>query len=97
MYARVTEINVWPDKVDEAIEIYAKSVVPAAKAQKGFAGVYLLSDKPTGRGLAITLWESQEDALANEHNRYYQEQLIKFIEFFRSPPIREGYEVSVRA
>ncbi|MBN2409023.1 MAG: antibiotic biosynthesis monooxygenase [Candidatus Aminicenantes bacterium] len=97
MYARVTVINVKPDKVDEAIALYANSVVPAAKSQQGFIGLYLLSDKPTGKGMAITMWESEMDALANERSRYYQEQLVKFIEFFQSPPIREGYEISVRA
>jgi heme-degrading monooxygenase HmoA len=97
MFARVTEINVKPDKIEEAIDLYAKSVVPAAKSQKGFAGVYLLTDRPTGKGMAITFWKTEKDALANEHNRYYQEQLVKFLEFFQSPPIREGYEVTVKA
>jgi heme-degrading monooxygenase HmoA len=96
MYARVTEINVKLDKVDEAIKLYATSVVPAAKSQKGFAGAYLLTAKSTGKGMAITFWKTEEDALANEHNRYYQEQLVKFLDFFQSPPIREGYEVSVK-
>jgi hypothetical protein len=34
--------------------------------------------------------------MANEHSRYYQEQLVKFIELFQSPPIREGYTLSVK-
>ena len=97
MYARVTELNMKPDKVEEAIEIYRKSVVPAAKSQKGFVGLYLLSDRPTGNGMAITFWKTEKDALANEHNLYYQEQLAKFLDFYQSPPIREGYEVTVKA
>jgi len=97
MYARLTEMNVKPDKIDEAIEIYRKSVVPAAKSQKGFIAAYLLTDRPTGKGISITIWKTEGDALANERNRYYQEQLVKFIEFFQSPPIREGYEISVKA
>jgi len=97
MYARLTEMNVKPDKIDEAIEIYKKSVVPAAKSQKGFIAAYLLTDKPTGRGISMTIWKTEADALANEHNLYYQEQLVKFIELFQSPPIREGYEISVKA
>src|SRR4030042_6224253 len=97
MYARLTEMNVKPDKIDEAIEIYRESVVPAAKSQKGFIAAYLLTDRPTGKGISITIWKTEGDALANERNRYYQEQLVKFIEFFQSPPIREGYEISARA
>jgi heme-degrading monooxygenase HmoA len=97
MYARLTEFNIKPEKVEEGIELYRKSVVPAAKAQKGFAAVYLLTDRPTGKGMAITFWRTERDCLANEHNRYYQEQLAKFLDFFSSPPIRYGYEVTVKA
>jgi len=97
MYARITVLNMKPEKVEEAIEIYRKSVVPAAKSQKGFVELYLLSDIPTGKGMAITFWKSEKDALANEHNRYYQEQLAKFLDFYQTPPFREGYEVTVKA
>lgn len=97
MYARVTEINIKPERIEEGIELYRTSVVPAAKSQKGFVGVYLLTNRPTGQGLAITFWKTEKDCLANEHNRYYQEQLAKFLDFYSSPPIREGYEVTVKA
>lgn len=97
MYARLTSMHVKPEKIEEAIQIYERSVIPAAKQQSGFVAAYLFTDKPTGRGISMTIWKSEEDALANEHNRYYQEQLVKFIEFFQSPPVREGYEISVKA
>ena len=97
MYARVTELNIKPERIEEGIELYRKSVVPAAKSQKGFVGAYLLTNRPTGQGLAITFWKTEKDCLANEHNRYYQEQLAKFLDFYSSPPIREGYEVTVKA
>jgi heme-degrading monooxygenase HmoA len=96
MYARLTTMNVRAEKIDEAISIYKTSVIPAARRQNGFVAAYLLTDKPTGRGISMTIWKTEEDALANEHNRYYQEQLVKFMELFQSPPIREGYNISVK-
>jgi heme-degrading monooxygenase HmoA len=90
-------LNIKPDKIDVAIEIYKKSVVPAARAQKGFMAIYLLTDKPTGKGYSISFWKTEQDALANERNLFYQEQLVKFIEFYQSQPVREGFEVSVKA
>jgi len=95
MFARLTTIRVKTERIDEAIKLYKKNVVPEAKLQKGFRGTYLLVDRKIGKGVVITLWKSEEDAIANEENRYYQEQLIKFMNFFTGPPIREGYEVSV--
>ena len=96
MYARLTFVQVKLDRIDEAIKLYKKSVIPAMKKQKGFTGAYLLVDRQAGKGIAIAFWKSEKLALANEENLYYQEQLVKFLDMFSGPPIKEGYEVSVR-
>ena len=96
MFARVSRVQVKMDKFEESTNLYAGSVVPAAKSQKGFRGAYLLTDRKTGQGLSITLWETEEDAVVNEQSGYYQEQLDKFKDVFAAPPTREGYEVSVQ-
>ena len=96
MFARLTIVQVKIDKLDETIKIYEDSVVSAAKSQKGFQGAYLLTDRNTGKGISCTLWDSEEDAVANEQSGYYQEQLGKFKDFFTAPPTQEGYEVSVK-
>ncbi len=97
MYARLTVLPVKSENIDEAIKVYKTSVLPAAKQQKGFVAAYLLGDRPTGRGISMTIWKTEKDALANEHNLYYQEQLVKFLEFLKSNPMREGYEILVKA
>jgi len=96
MYTRLTIFRLKINRIDEAIELYRESVLPAAKTQKGFSHAYLLTDRKTGDGISMTFWETQADALANEENRYYQEQLVKFFPWFESGPIREGYEVSLQ-
>ena len=96
MFARLTTLNTSPERVDEGIAIYKKSVIPAAKSQKGFVAAYLLVDRHTGKGMSVTFWKTEEDALANERNRYYQEQLVKFLDLLVTNPIREGYEVAVK-
>ncbi|OGD10948.1 MAG: hypothetical protein A2Y86_02955 [Candidatus Aminicenantes bacterium RBG_13_62_12] len=96
MYARVTCIHIKPEKVGEAVRLYETSVVPAAETQKGFQGILLLTDATTGHGLSITFWDSEKEALANEQNLYYQNQLVKFMPYFSDPPTREGFEVSLQ-
>jgi len=93
MIARLTFIRIKPENVEEAARIYENSVVPEAKMQKGFCGGYLLTDAASGKGIAITLWQSPEDLAASEENRYYQNQLIKFLDLFVMPPIKEEYTV----
>ena len=97
MFARLTIVQVNSDKLDECVKIFDESVIPAAKSQRGFCGGYLLTDRKTGKGISFTLWDSEEDAIANENSGYYQEQLSKFKDLFTAPPVREGYEVSLQA
>ncbi len=48
MQARVTHVQVQPDKIDEATSIYRDSVVPVLKAQNGYRATYMLVDRATG-------------------------------------------------
>jgi heme-degrading monooxygenase HmoA len=48
---------------------------------------------PEGKGLIMSFWTSEEAATAGVTSGYYNEQVAKFMEVFRSPPGREGYEV----
>ena len=97
MFARLTIFEVKINKLDETTKIYEESVIPAAKSQKGYRAGYLLTDRKTGKGVSISTWDSEEDAVANEQSGYYQEQVGKFKDFFTAPPVREGYEVSIQA
>ncbi len=98
MFARITKFQLKMDRIDESVKLYRKSVVPAAKSQKGYCRTYLLVDNKTGKCAVLSLWESKEDAIANEENRFYQEQLVKFLNLLEEPSfIREEYEVKVQA
>jgi hypothetical protein len=54
MFARLTIVQIKVDKIDEAIKIYGDNVVPAAKSQKGYKGIQMLTDRKTGKGLSIS-------------------------------------------
>lgn len=98
MFARLTKFQIKIDKIDEGTELYKSSVVPAIKSEKGCQKIYLLIDPKTGKGVSITLWDSEEDVIANEESGLYQEQLVKFLGFLTEPSyIREGYEVKIQA
>ena len=96
MFARLTIAQMKPGSLDETIEIFDKSITPAMKEQKGLRGAYLLTDSKTNKGISISLWDSEEDAIANEQSGYYQEQIAKFAPIFAAPPVMEHYEVSVQ-
>ena len=95
-FARLTITQSKIESFDEMVKLYSESVVPAAKSQNGYLGILLLTDRTTGKAISIALWESEEDAIANEKSGYYQEQVDKFKDFFTAPPVREEYEVSIK-
>lgn len=98
MFARFTKFRIKIDKIDETTKLFEESIVPAAKSQRGYRGAYLLIESKTCNGATLSLWDSEEDANANEENRYYQEQLVKFLGLLTEPSyIREGYDVKVQA
>ncbi len=97
MFARLTIVQVKVDKIDEVIKIYRDNVVPAAKSQKGYKGILMLTDRKTGKGISIAMWENEQDAIANEKSGYYQQQVGRFKDHFTKPPVQEGYEVSIQA
>ena len=92
MFARVSRSRIKVDKLDEVSKVTG-SVVPAAKSQKGFRGLYYLVDRKTGKSMSISLWETEEDAIANEKSGYYPEQVAKVAPYRAEEPVREGYEV----
>ena len=66
MFARVSTFQGPPDQTAEGIRIAREQILPAARLQEGFLGIYLLYDREGGRSLAITLWETEEDMRASE-------------------------------
>jgi heme-degrading monooxygenase HmoA len=66
MFARVSTFQGPPDQTSEGIRVAREQILPVARLQDGFLGIYLLYDRESGRSLAITLWETEEDMRASE-------------------------------
>jgi hypothetical protein len=93
MYSRVTlvEIDTLRVTMDEALDLFKEQVLPGLREQDGYEGVFVLTT-PEGKGLVLTLWESEEDAIAGD---LYAAALPHFVTFFRAPPGRESYRVAL--
>jgi heme-degrading monooxygenase HmoA len=94
MFARVTVIQGRTETMDQATKIFNESVIPAAKQQKGFKGALFMSDPVTGKGMSITMWDSEEDLKAGESSGYFKEQIAKFAPLLAGPPTRDVYAVA---
>lgn len=94
MKARVVTVQIQPDKLDEATSIYRDSVVPAAREYNGCHAIILATDRSSGKGVSLSVWDEQE-LQSSESSGYLQEQFGKFAGVFAAPPVRELYDLSV--
>ena len=59
MYARATTLRTSPDRIDEGVQDY-RSGLAEFRAIEGNRGAFLLVDRDSGKGIGVTLWESEE-------------------------------------
>ncbi|MGH9510202.1 MAG: antibiotic biosynthesis monooxygenase family protein [Terriglobales bacterium] len=84
MFARVVELNCKPEKIGELRTRLDQEVLPLLRKQKGFVDELVLnSDRETGHVLAISLWNTRDDA-----ERYQREVYGKIAEQLR--PVING-------
>ncbi len=96
MVAQVTlaDIDLVRVSLDAVTDLYRESVVPALHEEPGFCGVYGLAT-PEGKAMVITFWETEEDAQRHIATGVYDEQVQKFVTFYRATPGRESYQVMI--
>ncbi|WP_019586213.1 antibiotic biosynthesis monooxygenase family protein [Deinococcus apachensis] len=95
MHARIVTVQIRPGKMSGAVLIYRDVVAPLLARQPGFAGARLLTDARSGRGVLLTLWESEAALQAAEASGLFQEEIARFQPVLGAPPSGEDYEVSV--
>ena len=96
MFARVLRSHLKLDKVDDAARMFEENVLPLCRKQPGFRGAFFMKDAGTGDSVVITLWEDRDAMMASETNRFFQEQVAKFVPFYREAPVRDAYEVIIQ-
>jgi len=97
MHAQVVRAQIQPGKLDELISLFRDSVIPVARAQKGYRVAYMLVDSETNRAMTVSLWETEADLAAIASSGFYREQVNKAAALFAAPPEREVYEVVVES
>jgi heme-degrading monooxygenase HmoA len=66
MYARLYSARAKEGKMDEMIRVWSEEDIPLMGSVRGYRGACLLTDRESGRGISITLWDSEEDSEADE-------------------------------
>jgi heme-degrading monooxygenase HmoA len=66
VFGRITRLEGSPEDIAQGIEYVRQTILPAARQIEGFRGLLNLADRESGKGLTITLWETEEAMRASE-------------------------------
>ncbi|MGZ4789776.1 MAG: antibiotic biosynthesis monooxygenase family protein [Terriglobales bacterium] len=71
MFTRTVEITCKPGKNEELSNLVMDRVIPTLRKQPGFVDeITLISDTEPQRGMAISFWNTREDAERYDRNEY---------------------------
>ncbi len=60
MYARVTTLEVPPERTDEALRHVREQLIPKLQQHDGYKGFIVLGDRHSGKLRGLVLWENEE-------------------------------------
>jgi heme-degrading monooxygenase HmoA len=60
MHARVTTVQVPPDRIDDATRHVREQVLPRLSQMEGFEGMVALASSQSGKLQGVAFWESEE-------------------------------------
>ena len=66
MFARVSQYEVQPERLQQGQRALEEHLIPALRMQPGYSGGLLLGNPEEGKVLAVSLWESEQDMHATD-------------------------------
>jgi heme-degrading monooxygenase HmoA len=94
MHARVSHVSGSPEDADAGIANFRDIVMPFIR-EEGGKGAMLLLDRTSGKGIAITLWETEEAMRASEERANELRAQAADAMGAAEQPAVERYEVAV--
>ncbi|NHJ85993.1 MAG: hypothetical protein FK734_11060 [Asgard group archaeon] len=96
MFVRLATANIETNKLQKGITIWNEKDMPLMKSAKGYRGAYLLTNQGKGTVISMTLWDSQEDAIADEQSSLHREQVGMYKDLLIGEPTNRYYEISAK-
>jgi quinol monooxygenase YgiN len=97
MHARVTTAQLWPNKLDQAVEYMRDRVLPELRQLPGFVDFKILIDRESSEAIMISVWKDQDALLASQQGSFLQDLHAVLVDSLLAPPEVRPYEVVVSA
>ncbi len=94
MYARHVTLNLKPNQREELTQTFEREILPLLQKQNGFTDEITFVSPDGRQVMAISLWESKENA--DRYNREAYPQVLKILaRVVDGTPEVRGYEVAI--
>jgi quinol monooxygenase YgiN len=93
MFARIVSLDLKPNTHKEFSELFDKQILPALRKQQGFKDEILLVDPGAPRVVAISTWDTRENADAYA-TKTYPEAVKSLAEVLSGSPAVQTYQVA---
>ena len=91
MYARMNTARWNKETFDEAMKLTEDTIIPAYQEHPGFKGYILLSEPDGDKGIAITMWDSEENMASSIE--IAQRMTAELRGVLAEPPLTENFEL----
>ncbi len=95
MFVAIVTFQAHVDQVEEVVKRYREFGAPWMKSQQGLVNFRVMTDKHTGKGRHVAVWQTEADARAFVQTGAFMELFSRFRDVFTGPPAREVYELDV--
>ena len=95
MFGRVIAVNTKEGKARQLAKTIQEQILPVLKSQPGFVDeIVLISDTDPDQVMALSFWESQQDAERYTHEQYPRiNALISHLHLVSSAPVSRTFNV----
>ena len=94
MYARHVALNLKPNQREELTQTFEREILPLLQKQNGFTDEITFVDQDGKQVIAISLWETRDNA--DVYSREAYPQVLKSLStLVEGTPEVRGYEVAV--
>jgi quinol monooxygenase YgiN len=93
MFARIVSLDLKPNTHKQFSELFDKQILPALRKQQGFKDEILLVDPGAPKVVAISTWETKENAEAYE-SKAYPDVVKSLAEVIEGTPEVKTYQLA---
>ena len=84
-----------PGKMDQALGIYRRSVLPSIEERSGFATNLVFSCRDKNELVSCTMWETYDSMIEADRSGFMDQQIAKLSTVLAEPGEGDHYELEI--